>query len=267
MKIIIAGCSGKMGKTLLLHALQEQAAGRCTLIGGTVSPESLYIGKDLHVVAGIEGKCGIRACSDLAPLAVSADAVIDFTSPEYSYLISKICSQHSLIHVCGTTGLTPTEQFHLERSALKHPLLYSANMTLGITLLIKLIQEAAKKLDSSLYDADLLEMHHRHKVDAPSGTALMLGEAIASARNTELQRYQPLDNAEKRSVGSIGFSSVRAGNLIGTHEVIFAGEGETISFKHQSHNRNIYAQGAFKACYWMKDKPAGRVYSMIDVIG
>jgi len=265
MKIIIAGCSGKMGKTLLRYAIQEQAEGRCTLVGGTVSPESPYIGKDLHLIAGIEGKSGLRACSDLAPLAASADAVIDFTNPDYSCLVSKMCSQYNLIHICGTTGFTPTEQFHFERGALKHPMLYSANMTLGINLLVKLLQEAAKKLDPSSYDADILEMHHRHKADSPSGTALMLGQAIVNARRTELTRYSTADEVI-RPTGSIGFSSLRAGDLIGTHEVIFSGEGETITFKHQSHNRSIYAQGAFKACYWMKNKPAGRTYSMLDVL-
>lgn len=264
MKIIIAGCAGRMGKALLLAALEEQKAGRLTLVGGTVNPESPFIGKDLYKVIGLEEKSGIRVCSDLAPLAVSADAVIDFTTPSYSCLVAKICSQYNLIHICGTTGFSATEQFHLEREALKHPLLYSANMSVGVAILVKQAQNIAQQLPS--YDVDILDRHHCNKIDAPSGTSIMLGEAIAEARGIELRRYSPIEAAGKRPDDVIGFASLRAGGMVGTHDVTFINDGESITISHQSFNRSIYAHGAFKACYWMKDKPAGKVYSMLDII-
>ena len=264
MKIIIAGCTGRMGKALLLRALKEAEAGHCTLVGATVNPNSPAIGKDLHTIAGNVGRCGIKACSDLTHLLANAEAVINFTTPAYSCLISKICNKNGLVHICGTTGFNEKELDIIHQSALKSPLLFSANMSIGITILAEMVRQAASKLHPAIYDADIIEMHHKNKIDSPSGTALMLGEKIAQGRHIPLQTY--LVNKEKRPNGTVWFSSVRTGGMIGTHNILFTSEHEIISIQHQSFNRDIYVDGAFKACYWMKNKPAGKVYTMLDIL-
>ena len=264
MRIAIAGCSGRMGKSLLAYGFEEEARGNCIIVGGTVNKNSEYIGKDLRTIAGLDGKSGILSSTNFSQ--DSLDAIIDFTTPECTKNISILCAERKIIHVCGTTGMDESQKLNLEECAKRYPLLYSANMSYGINIIMKLIRDVVSKLEPEKYDIDILERHHNKKIDAPSGTALMIAKEMASCRDANLSIYNPLSSGKQRNIGDIGISSIRSSNISGSHEVIFAGVDEIITLKHESLNRAAYSAGAFKACYWMKNKPYGRLYSMLDVI-
>lgn len=234
MKILLAGATGKMGV-----AITQAAAGVATIFSLARDAETLS----------------------------QADALIDFTRPEHSLALAALCANEKTPMVCGTTGFSD-EQFAALQSHAQHTaILWSANMSVGVNLLMKLVREAAAALDES-YDIEISDIHHRHKVDAPSGTALLLGEAAAHGRGKKLSdvRVALRDGVTgARENGTIGFASQRAGSVIGDHTVMFAGNHDRIELSHKAQDRNIYAHGALKAAVWLKGKPA-RFYSMQDLL-
>ena len=263
MKIAIAGCSGRMGLTLVETVL---AAGGVTLVAGSERPGF----DDNAVKARLEtvGCKHLFVTSDTGTLAEQADAVIDFTAPEATLAVAASVAARGGIHIVGTTGFTPAEQKALEGYAARARIVQSGNFSLGVNLLEVLVAQAANILDDA-YDIEISEMHHKHKKDAPSGTALMLGRAAARGRGVSLESKKVAARdgiTGERKAGDIGFSVQRGGDVVGVHSVFFAGPGEVLELKHQGFNRAIYAGGALHAALWARDKKPG-LYSMKDVLG
>ncbi len=263
-KIAVTGAAGRMGRTLLRLIHETPGAA---LSGGIEAKGSPHVGDDLGTLAGI-GPIGIKVSDD--PLAVikGADALIDFSVPRASVEFAGLAAQARIVHVIGTTGIGEADEERIRAAARHATIVKSGNMSLGVNLLAALVRQAAQALGPE-WDIEIVEMHHRAKVDAPSGTALLLGEAAAKGRNIILK-----DNSERgrdgatgaRHQGAIGFASLRGGSVVGDHEVIFAGPSERISFHHVAEDRAIFARGAIKAALWGKGRPPG-LYSMADVLG
>jgi 4-hydroxy-tetrahydrodipicolinate reductase len=203
--------------------------------------------------------------TNAAELIALGDAVIDFTAPENSLAIAKAAAAKGSVHIIGTTGFTSAQEAELVTYAKTARIVKSGNFSLGVNVVEKLVEQAAKLLDAN-YDIELFEMHHKHKKDAPSGTALMLGDAAARGRGVVLADKKVIDRDGVRKVGDIGFSVARGGDVVGIHTVTFAGAGEVIELKHQGFSREIYATGALHAALWAANKPAG-LYTMRDVVG
>lgn len=260
LKIAIAGCSGRMGQTLIQAVL---AAGSDVLLSGGSERE----GFDR---AAVEAKLQALGTGNMlltsipTVLAQAAEAVIDFTSPEATLALAAEVEKTHGILIVGTTGFTPAQQKQLESHAKTARIVQSGNFSIGVNLLEKLVEEAARKLADN-YDIEIFEMHHRHKKDSPSGTALMLGRAAARGRGVKLEDKQAIDRDGVRKVGDIGFSVARGGDVVGVHRVGFAGPGEMIELTHQGFSRDIYATGAIHAARWARDKAPG-LYSMRDVL-
>ena len=211
---------------------------------------------------------GIDAGGDPAALAEAADVLVDFSAPSAleTNLAAAVATGTPIL--IGTTGLSPTHHALIDAAATKVAVLQTGNVSLGVTLLARLVREAAARLNSD-WDIEIVEMHHRHKVDAPSGTALLLGEAAAAGRSVPLAEVKVADRSGltgARAEGTIGFASLRGGSVAGDHQVIFAGTGERIEIGHRAEDRAIFAKGAITAALWLADKPAGR-YQMGDVLG
>lgn len=263
-RIGIVGCAGRMGQMLLREVL---AAKDCELAGATERPGSDAVGRD---VAGLLGgpETGVVVSDDPQRLFQSADAVIDFTAPEATVRHAALAADARCAHVIGTTGLTAEQEKRLQDAAARTAIVFAANMSLGVNLLLDLVERVAKALDPA-WDIEIVEMHHRHKVDAPSGTALALGKAAARGRQVELdavaQRVRD-GHTGPRKAGDIGFATLRGGDVVGEHTVIFAGEGERIELTHKAGSRTIFARGAVQAARWAHGKPPG-LYSMFDVLG
>ncbi|KKI17994.1 4-hydroxy-tetrahydrodipicolinate reductase [Sphingomonas sp. ABOLG] len=229
------------------------------------------MGRVIATIAEDEGARiagGVDAGGDPVPLAHAADVLVDFSTPAAleSHLAAAVAARTPM--VIGTTGLLPTHHAMIDRAAQEIAVLQTGNTSLGVTLLGILVQEAAQRLGSD-WDIEIVEMHHRHKVDAPSGTAVLLGEAAARGRRTTLNEERVDGRAGlvgARTEGTIGFSSLRGGTVVGDHLVVFAGEGERIELGHRGEDRSIFARGAVKAALWLADRPAGR-YSMAEVLG
>jgi 4-hydroxy-tetrahydrodipicolinate reductase len=259
MKIAIAGCTGRMGITLIKATLASPAF---TLAAGSERP-----GFDAKAAANLlagAGAAELRVTSDAAELAELADAVIDFTAPEATLPLAKALAKQGKVHIIGTTGFTAEQQQELAGYATKARIVQSGNFSLGVNILEALVEQAARLLDEQ-YDIEINEMHHRHKKDAPSGTALMLGRAAARGRSVQLAEKQVLDRDGVRKSGDIGFSVLRGGDVVGVHDVLFAGPGELVTLSHQGFSRDIYAYGALAAARWAHTKTAG-LYSMRDVL-
>ena len=264
LRIGIVGCAGRMGRTLIKAVAEHEA---CALAGGSEAPESPLLGQDLGLLAGLETQ-GQTVVADPIEVFAAAHAVIDFTTPAASVRHAELAAQGQVAYVVGTTGLTPEEQGAIERAARHTPVVQAANMSLGINVLLDLVERAAAMLDED-YDIEVLEMHHRWKVDAPSGTALALGRAAAAGRNAALDEVAQRGRdgmTGPRKRGDIGFAALRGGDVTGDHSVIFAAEGERIELTHKAASREIYARGALKAALWARGKPSG-LYSMKDVLG
>jgi 4-hydroxy-tetrahydrodipicolinate reductase len=258
MKIAIAGCSGRMGLTLVKSVL---ARTDLTLV--CVSERPGFDTSSVNAQLAAHGVSNIELTSDPKEMVEKADAVIDFTTPEATLAVAEAVAAKGGIHIIGTTGFADAQQKKLESLAANGCFVQSGNFSLGINLLAGLVEQAAKRLDES-YDIDINEMHHRHKKDAPSGTALMLGWAAASGRGIALT--PTLDRSGERKRGAIGFSVQRGGDVVGIHDVIFAGPGEMLTLSHQAFDRSIYADGALRAALWARGKKPG-LYSMKDVLG
>ncbi|MGR0187052.1 4-hydroxy-tetrahydrodipicolinate reductase [Azospirillum aestuarii] len=264
MKIGVVGCAGRMGQMLVREIA---ATPGCTLAGGTERVGGPALGKDIGTLAGLE-PLGVVAIDDAAALFAEADAVIDFTSPEASVRHAALAAQSQTVLVIGTTGIGPAQQDPIAQAATHTPIVQSPNMSLGVNLLLALVEQVGRALGDD-YDIDILEMHHRNKVDAPSGTALGLGRAAAAGRGVALEDvWQKVRDGHTgvRPRGEIGFATLRGGDVIGDHTVVFAAEGERVELTHKASGRQIYAKGAVRAALWANDKQPG-LYSMKDVLG
>lgn len=260
----VVGCAGRMGQALIAEIT---ANDRAELSGGTEHHESPAIGKPIrHPVSGAE--LDVRAEADPNGLFEASDVVIDFTCPTATLLHADIARRTGTALVVGTTGFTPDESAHLDAAAQKIPLVQAANFSLGVNLILHLTEDVARRLNED-FDIEILEMHHRHKVDAPSGTALALGEAAARGRGVELDAVSDRVRdgiTGERKKGHIGFATLRGGNVVGDHTVIYAADNERIEISHKAGDRAIFARGAVAAALWAKGRDAGR-YGMGDVLG
>lgn len=262
--IVITGVSGRMGRMLAQLALGSE---KLRLSGCLERPGHPWIGQDIGVCLGGQ-PVGVAVSDDPVALFATARAVIDFTAPAATVEFAALAAQARAVHVIGTTGLEPA---HLEKiaAAARHATIIRAgNMSLGVNLLVQLTKKVAAALDIE-WDIEIIEAHHRHKVDAPSGTALMLGEAAAEGRGVALSTVSDRGRdgiTGARVAGNIGFSAVRGGDIVGEHDVLFATEGERIVLRHLATDRAVFARGALKAALWGLGRKPGE-YDMIDVLG
>ncbi|WP_421725340.1 4-hydroxy-tetrahydrodipicolinate reductase [Bauldia sp.] len=264
MKLVVVGASGRMGRTLI--RVIDETPG-VTLHGAVERAGAAEIGADAGTLAGL-GPLGITVGDDPLPVFAKADGVLDFTVPAATVAFSELAAQARIVHVIGTTGLSADDEAKVDAAARHAPVIKSGNMSLGVNLLAVLARQAAKALDAD-FDIEVLEMHHRHKIDAPSGTALLLGEAAADGRSIDLATHAIRvrdGHTGARPRGDIGFATLRGGSVVGEHSVILAGEGETIELTHKAADRSIFARGAVKAALWGREKKPGR-YAMADVLG
>ncbi len=263
-RIGIVGCAGRMGHMLLKVAGETEG---CVITGGTEAPDSPALGQDLGAQAGL-GELGIKIGADPVALFAQADAVIDFTAPAISVKHAELAAQAEAVLVLGTTGLDKEQDAAIARAARHATIVQAANMSLGVNVLLALVERAARSLDPD-YDIEIVEIHHRYKVDAPSGTALALGKAVAAGRGVDLdevaQRGRDGITGPRRR-GDIGFATLRGGDVAGEHTVALVGDGERIELTHRATNREVFARGAIKAAFWARGKPPG-LYSMRDVLG
>lgn len=258
----IAGCGGRMGRALIAEA----AAAGLRLTGGTARTPTL-VGLDLGLSAGLD-PLGVVIGHDALTLFDAADVVIDFTTPEATLRHAALAARTGKALIIGTTGISPSGIAAIEQAARTAPIIRSANMSLGVTLLLDLVEQTARRLGPD-YDIEILEMHHRLKRDAPSGTALGLGEAAARGRAVALDQMavRSRDGATgARPEGAIGFATLRGGDVVGDHTVIFAGPGERLELTHKAGDRRIYARGALRAALWAAGRAPG-LYGMKDVLG
>ncbi len=264
MKIGVLGAAGRMGR-MLIRQIHETDG--CTVAGAVDRPGSVELGRDAGELAAI-GPLGLVVGDDPAALFKLADAAIDFTAPAATVAHAALAAEHGCNLVIGTTGLTPEQLAELDRAAQKIAIVQAPNMSVGVVLLTALAEQVARTLGPD-YDIEILEMHHRHKVDAPSGTALALGQAAARGRAVDLAASSVRSrdgHTGARPIGTIGFATLRGGDVVGDHSVIFAGEGERIDLTHKAQSRQIYASGAVRAARWTNGRAAGR-YAMRDVLG
>ncbi len=265
MKVVIAGVSGRMGR-ILVETI-DASGGGIELAGATERAGHDWIGQDLGVVLG-GAKRAVKVTDDMAVALGGADAVIDFTTPEATLSHARAAADLGRAIVIGTTGFSDEELAALGECADRAVIVRAGNMSLGVNLLTRLVAKVAAALDES-FDIEVVEAHHRHKIDAPSGTALMLGAAAAQGRGVDLGEVADRGRdgiTGARRPGDIGFASIRGGSIIGDHDVIFAGEGETIRLGHTATDRSLFARGALKAALWTEGQPPG-AYDMIDVLG
>ncbi len=264
MKIMVAGCAGRMGIAVIQTVINNPDL---QLVSGLVAAEDEANGKDLGLLAGCE-QVGICASTDIEQAVAVADAVIDFTIPDLTMKLAQIAVDKQKILVTGTTGLSEEQQIELARLANNTVIVQSFNMSMGVNLLAGLVQKLAAVLDEE-FDIEICETHHRYKVDAPSGTALLLGEAAALGRMVDLESaavQSRLGRTGPRKKGDIGFAVLRGGAVVGEHSVKFMGDDEHIELKHIAFNRKIYAKGALKAAMWAQSKTPAGLYGMNDVL-
>lgn len=264
LKIGVVGASGRMGRMVVsIIAASEE----CVLAGATEAQGSAHIGADAGVLAGI-GENGVAVADDTAAMFQDVDVVIDFTAPVATQVHAKIAASAGCALVAGTTGLEDVHRAALADAAASVPIVTAPNMSAGVNLLFAVTQQVARALGED-FDIEIVEMHHRHKVDAPSGTALGLGQAAAAGRDVDFDAVKTLSRegiTDARERGNIGFAALRGGDVVGDHTVVFAGAGERIELSHRATDRAIFARGAVRAALWTAGKPAG-LYSMNDVLG
>jgi 4-hydroxy-tetrahydrodipicolinate reductase len=262
--IVVTGASGKMGQMLVRMIA---ASDKVKLVGCIERSGHAWIGRDIGEAMGL-GALGVEVSDDPLEAFARAQAVIDFTSPAASVEFAALAAQARAVHVVGTTGLEPEHHRRLDLAAHHAVIIQAGNMSLGVNLLTRLTQKVAQALDAD-WDIEIVEAHHRMKVDAPSGTALMLGQAAAEGRGVALEDARVLGRdgiTGARAKGTIGFSAIRGGDIVGEHDVIFAADGERIILRHVATDRAIFARGALKAALWGQGQKPGR-YDMMDVLG
>ncbi len=263
-RIGVTGCCGRMGRALVAGVI---ASDRAVLSGGSEAPDNSKIGQDIRDPLSGEAT-GHQVLGNAKSLFEQSDVVIDFTRPAASLDHARLAAETGKPLILGTTGLTADQEKAVAGFARRAAVVYAANFSLGVNLLLSLVEKAAATLDKG-FDIEILEMHHCHKVDAPSGTALALGKAAAAGRGVDFDAAKILSRegiGDERPVGAIGFAALRGGDVAGEHSVIFAGPGERIELAHKAADRAIFAHGAVRAALWVRDKPAG-LYSMKDVLG
>ncbi len=264
MRLAVMGAAGRMGRNLIraVHDIDGTIVA-----GGTEPAGAEAIGQDLGTLAGL-GELGVSVTDDPLELFTKVDGILDFTSPAATTFFAGLAAQARIVHVIGTTGLTDDDETKLDAAARHATIIRAGNMSLGVNLLTALTERVAKALGED-FDIEIVEMHHRQKVDAPSGTALMLGEAAAKGRDISLKERSVLSregHTGARPQGDIGFAALRGGSVVGEHSVIFAGESERIELTHRAEDRSIFARGAVRAALWGREKGPG-LYSMADVLG
>jgi 4-hydroxy-tetrahydrodipicolinate reductase len=264
IRLLIAGAGGRMGCALVRAAAETPGF---VVTGAFESEGSPAIGKDAGELAGL-GALGVKIAADPSPLAEHADAIVDFTVPAASVAHAAFAARAKLVHVIGTTGFSADDEKQIAKAASSTVIVKSGNMSRGVNLLAALVRRVAKTLGDE-FDIEILEMHHRRKVDAPSGTALLLGQAAAEGRGTYLEKRKVSSregHTGARGSGDIGFATLRGGTVVGDHSVIFAGPSERIELTHRAEDRAIFANGALSAARWGKAQKPG-LYSMADVLG
>lgn len=264
VRIGITGAAGRMGR-MLASAISE-SGDACQLVAAIERPESSLLGADMGELMGGDPS-GTLITADLAAVADQIDVLIDFTVPEATLHNAGICASNELPMVVGTTGFTEDQADALAATVASVPFCQSSNFAPGVNLTFRLVEAAAKALADTV-DIEIIETHHRHKIDAPSGTALSLGDAVASALGqdaTALAVHGREGRTGARDRKSIGFHAVRGGDVVGDHTVIFAGDGERLEITHRASSRMAFAQGAVRAACWLVQQPPGR-YSMQDVL-
>ena len=262
--IVVTGASGRMGQMLVRTVM---ASDKCCLVGALEREGHPWLGQDIGQAMGGTA-LGVMVSDDPLEAFAKAQAVLDFTAPAATVEFSRIAAQARLCHVIGTTGITDDEIAALEPASRHAVIVRAGNMSLGVNLLVRLTQMVAEALDTD-FDIEVIEAHHNQKVDAPSGTALMLGEAAAKGRGVALADVRDsgrdgITGARKK--GDIGFTAIRGGDIIGEHDVLFAGAGERIVLRHQASDRSLFAKGALRAALWGLGKKPGE-YDMMDVLG
>jgi 4-hydroxy-tetrahydrodipicolinate reductase len=264
MRLVVVGAAGRMGRMLIRAVIDDPG---CRLVGAVERPGSVALGEDAGLIAGAG-----RACVDVTDNAeaafAEADGVLDFTAPHATLAFAEMAARHGLVHVVGTTGLAADDLATLRQAARAARIVQSGNMSTGVNLLAGLVRKVARTLGPD-FDIEILEMHHRMKVDAPSGTALLLGEAAAEGRAIPLDDHSVRardGHTGARREGDIGFATLRGGSVVGDHSVIFAGPGERIALSHHAEDRGIFARGAIRAALWAAGRPPG-YYTMADVLG
>ena len=263
MRLVVVGAAGRMGQALI-RAIHQTSGVK--LVAAIESQDSPALAQDAGVLAGV-GKTGIAITTDALAAFAEADGVLDFTIPAATVEFAALAAQARIVHVIGTTGLSPNDMSKLKAAARHSVIVQSGNFGLGINVLALLVKRAAKALDQD-YDIEIVEMHHRMKIDAPSGTALLLGEAAAEGRKISLADH--MDKARDghhgaRTPGDIGFASLRGGSVAGEHSVVFAGPGERITLSHSAESRDNFANGAVKAALWGRGRKPS-FFSMTDVL-
>lgn len=262
---MVTGAGGRMGRELVRTVMANPDT---ELSGAIERPDSGFLGADAGLLAGA-GEAGVKITGEPLPAIAAADGILDFTSPDASVAFTSYAAQARAVHVIGTTGLSKHHEEAVAAAARHATIVKSGNMSLGVNLLSVLVEKAARALAADDFDIEILEMHHRHKVDAPSGTALLLGEAAAAGRNIDLASNSVRvrdGHTGPRETGTIGFATLRGGSVVGDHEVILAGPGERITLSHQAGDRSIFARGAVAAALWAHGRKPG-LYSMRDVLG
>lgn len=264
MRLIVAGAGGRMGRALIRAIAETEGA---VLAGALEAPGSELLGKDSGVLAGLPAN-GVLLSGDLWQMSGQADGILDFTVPAATIANVAVAAQRGIVHVIGTTGLSSSDDAVIKSVTKQAIVVQSGNMSLGVNLLAALVKRVARSLDED-FDIEILEMHHRQKIDAPSGTAYMLGRAAAEGRGIDLTQRSVRSrdgHTGARERGDIGFATLRGGTATGDHTVIFAGPYERIELAHKSEDRMIFAHGALKAAMWARGKTPG-FYTMADVLG
>ena len=263
-QIGVVGASGRMGQMLIKSISNSE---KMKLSAATERTDHPWVGKSLLDV-NPEYSLAVTVQDNPEVAFKDVDAVIDFSSPTSSTYLAELASKLKFVHVIGTTGINQDQEKAIKESSGQAVIIKAGNMSMGVNLLVKLTEKVAASLDAD-FDIEIVEAHHHHKVDAPSGTALMLGNAAAKGRKLELMDHidEPrYGHVGARKRGNIGFAAIRGGNIVGEHEVIFAGNGERIMLSHIATDRSIYSSGALKAALWGLEQPSG-LYDMFDVLG
>lgn len=264
MRVVVAGAGGRMGRALVGTVAAQEGM---RLVAALDRPGADCQGQDAGLLAGI-GELGIAIADDPLPALADCDALLDFTAPQATVAHAELAAQARIVHVIGTTGLSPADDEKLRAAARHARIVRSGNMSLGVNLLAGLVRRASATLGPE-FDIEILEMHHRHKVDAPSGTALRMGEAAAKVLDRDLEQcavYGREGQTGERERKTIGFATVRGGDIVGDHTVLFAGLGERLEVTHKASSRMTFAKGAVRAANWLMSVPAGRLYDMEDVL-
>jgi 4-hydroxy-tetrahydrodipicolinate reductase len=265
MGLVVVGAGGRMGRTLVQTVC---AIDGVRVVGAVEREGSPALGRDVGEIAGV-GALGVAIVDDPLPVFAKADGILDFTSPAATVAFAGYAAQARIVHLIGTTGCSEADDAAIAAAARHATIVKSGNMSLGVNLLAILVEQAASALGPEDFDIEVLEMHHRHKVDAPSGTALLLGRAAAEGRKVGLAETSVRvrdGHTGPRREGTIGFATLRGGSVVGDHSVILAGPGERIALSHHAEDRGIFARGAVRAALWAHGRKPG-LYSMRDVLG